>query len=105
MVNENIEINAYEDEIDEYINDYGYYKILISALSEQISSVGIYFYVLLGFISIIKKTVIDLKKGKSFMTLDEADIIINGILFALLGSIFSMINSLFMIDLIGFLSD
>ena len=103
--NQNIEINAYEDEIDEYINDYGCYKILTSALSEQISSLGVSFYVLLGFIWIIKKTVINLKNGKSFLALDEADVIINGILLALLGSIFSMINSLFSVDLIGFLSD
>ena len=102
---ENNEINEYEDELDEYLNDYGYYKIIISALSEQISSIGIYFFVLLGFISIIKKSVIRIKEGKSFMTLEEADIIINGILLALFGSIFSMINSLYMIDLIGFLSD
>ena len=102
--NKNMEIKN-EEEIDEYINNYGYYKILISAFSEQISSIGIYFYMILGFIIIIKKTVIRLKEGKNFMTLDEVDIFINGILVALIGSIFSMINSLFMIDLIGFLSD
>ena len=102
---ENIGVNEYEDELDEYLNNYGFYKILISAFSEQISSIGIYFFVLLGFLSIIKKSVIRTKEGKDFMTLEELDIILNGILLALLGSIFSMINSLFMIDLIGFLSD
>ena len=103
--NENLEGNDYEDELEEYLNNYGYYKILISALSEQISSIGIYFFFLLGFLSVVKKTVIRMKEGKYFMSLEELDIIINGILLALIGCIFSMINSLFMIDLIGFLSD
>lgn len=104
--NENSEnIEKDEDEIEEYVNQYGYYKILISALTEQITTLGSYFFVLLGFVSIIKKTVIRLKQKKSFVSLEEADIIINGILIALLGYIFSLINSLFMIDLIGFLSD
>lgn len=104
-LNENLEGNDYEDELEEYLNNYGYYKILISALSEQISSIGIYFFFLLGFLSIVKKTVIRMKEGKYFISLEELDIIINGILLALIGCIFSMINSLFMIDLIGFLSD
>ena len=102
---ENMEIENNEDEIEEYLNNYGYYKILISALTEQISSIGCYFFVLLGFISCIKKTVIRMKEGYSFMSLDEVDIIINSCLICLLGYIFSLINSLFMIDLIGFLSD
>ena len=102
---ENNDINRDEDEIEEYINNYGYYKILVSALTEQISSIGFYFYILLGFIIIIKKTTIRIKDGYSFVSLEQVDIIINGILIALIGSIFSMINSLYMIDLIGFLSD
>ena len=104
--NENNEsIEKDEDEIEEYLNQYGYYKIMISALSEQINVLGCYFFVLLGIVSVIKKTVIRLKQGNSFMSIEEADIIINGILIVLLGYIFSLINSLFMIDLIGFLAD
>jgi len=102
---EDTDLNQNEEELDEYFNNYGFYKILISALTEQISSLGFYFFILLGFITIIKKTTIRLKEKNPFMSLEEADIIINGILISLIGSIFSMINSLYMIDLIGFLSD
>ena len=104
-VYEDMELNQNEEEIDEYFNNYGFYKILISALTEQISSIGFYFFILLGFIIIIKKTTIRIKEQHPFMSLEEVDIIINGILISLIGSIFCMINSLYMIDLIGFLSD
>ena len=104
-INESMGLEGDDDELEEYLNDYGYYKIMITALSEQISSIGIYFFFLLGFISIVKKSVIRLKEKKYFMSFEEADIIINGILTMLIGYIFSTINSLFMIDLIGFLSD
>lgn len=102
---EDMELNQNEEELDEYFNNYGFYKLLISALTEQISSIGFYFFMLLGFIIIIKKTTIRIKEKHPFISLEEVDIIINGILISLIGSIFCMINSLFMIDLIGFLSD
>ena len=102
---EDMELKQNEEELDEYFNNYGFYKILISALIEQISSIGFYFFILLGFIIIIKKTTIRIKEKHPFMSLEEVDIIIHGILISLIGSIFSMINSLYMIDLIGFLSD
>ena len=103
--NEQENDNKSNNEIEEYeyYNEIGYYKMKISLFSEKIASSGLILFTFFGFILIIKEGILRKMEKKLILSLDYLYIIINKLIFILIGSLLAVPNNLYMVDFISFL--